>query len=261
MDALYNKQTYLDIHGKDIALTILPFLITIMITSYATYTAILAKIKNDWNSHRCNPIYMPFAGMIMPQPDQSMMDTTIQNFSYCVKQDTSMVFSIVMMPLEFTMFLIIEFLDATMEAIVAFMNFLKWLRDMIGEIAQELYNKILNFIIPLMEITIHMRDALAKSNGVLITMLYTTMNIYNTTVSGLVNVVNVLNDVLIEIIAVALAMMATIILAPVGLLTILTVVIPTLVIYIMMETFIKDVMHETTKKAPKKPNVHKHKKK
>jgi len=257
MDVLYNKQTYLDIHGTDVALTFLPILITIMITSYTNYTAILAKIKNDWNSNRCNPIYMPFAGIIMPQSDQSTMDTTIQNFSYCVKQDTSMVFSIVMMPLEFTMYLMIDFLDITMEAIVAAMNFLKWLRNLLGEIFKELYNKILNFIIPLIEITIHMRDALAKSNGVLITMLYTTMNIYNTTVSGLINVVNVLNDVLLGIIATAIAMIATVIMAPLGLLTILTVVVPALVIYAMMETFIKDVMHETTKKAPKKPNTKK----
>ena len=259
MDVLYHKQTYLDIHGKDITFTILPFLITIMITSYSNYTAILAKIKNDWNSNRCNPIYMPFAGMIMPQPGQSMMDTTIQNFSYCVKQDTSMVFSIVMMPLEFTMYLVIEFLDITMEAILAFMNFLKWLRDMLGEIFQELYDKILNFIIPLMEITIHMRDALAKSNGVLITMLYTTMNVYNTTVSGLINVVNVLNDVLLGIIAVALALIATVIAAPIGIVMVLTIVVPSLVIYILMETFIQDVMHETTKKAPKSPNIKKKK--
>jgi hypothetical protein len=270
VDQLYSKQTYLDIHSKDIVLTILPFLITIMITSYSTYHAILAKIKNDWNSNRCNPIYMPFAGIIMPQPGQSMLDTTIQNFSYCVKQDTSMVFSILMMPLEFTMYLVIEFLDITMDAIVAFMSILKWLRDMLGEIFKELYDKILNFVIPLMEITIHVRDALAKSNGVLITMLYTTMNIYNTTVSGLINVVNILNDILIGIISAMLALIAVAIVlmvtpafasgiimyaSGIGIMT--TIVVPTLVIYVLMSTFIKDVMHETTKKAPKTPKIKK----
>ena len=273
MDAihkLYQHQSYLDLHGKDVALTILPFLITILITSYSTYTAILAKIQNDWNSHRCNPIYMPFAGIIMPQPGQSIIETTSQNFSYCIKQDTSMVFNIIMMPLEFSMFLVIEFMDTTMQAIVASMNLMKWLKETIGGIFATLYNKILNFIIPLMEITIHIRDTLAKSNAVILTMLYTTMNIYNTTVSGLINVVNVLNDVLIGIISSMLGMIALAIVLmvtpafPAGItmyasaiVIMTTIVVPTLVIYVLMETFIKDVMHETTKKAPKKPKIQK----
>jgi len=275
MDAihkLYSNQSYLDLHGTDVLLTIIAFLIVISVTSYSSYTAILAKIQNDWNSNRCNPIYMPFAGLIMPQPGQSTMETTIQNFSYCIKQDTSMVFSIIMMPLEFSMYLVIEFLDITMEAITAFMNFIKWLRDMLGGIIAELFNKILNFIIPLMEITIHVRDTLAKTNAVILTMLYTTMNIYNTTISGVINVVNVLNDVLVGIISAMLAVIALAIVLMVtpafpagialyagGIVTMTAIVIPTLVIYILMETFAKDIMHETTKKAPKTPKIKKKK--
>jgi hypothetical protein len=276
MDAihkLYSKQSYLDLYSIDILLTILPFLIVIVVTSYSTYTAILAKIKNDWNSNRCNPIYMPFAGLIMPQQDQSMLDTTINNFSYCVKQDTSMVFSIVMMPLEFAMFLMIEFLDITMEAIMAAMNLMKWLKEMLGKIFAELYDKILKFIIPVMEITIHVRDTLAKTNAVMVTILYTIMNIYNTTVSGVINLVNVLNDFLVGIISVMLAMIALAVILmvtpafPAGIAMYATgigimsvIVIPTLVIYILMETFAKDIMHETTKKAPKTPKIKKKKK-
>jgi hypothetical protein len=276
MDAihtLYSKQTYLDIYSTDILLTILPIIIMFIITSYSTYTAVLARIRNDWNSNRCNPIYMPFAGLIMPEPDQSKMDTTIKNFSYCVQQDTSMVFSIAMMPLEFSMFLVIQFLDATMEAIMASMAFIKWLKDMIGGIFKALYDKILNFIIPLMEITIHVRDTLAKTNGVMLTVLYSIMNIYNITVSGIINIVNILNDFLIGVISVMLALIAVaIVLIPtpafpagiamyatgMGIMT--ATIIPTLVIYILMETFIKDVMHETTKKAPKTPKIKKKKK-
>ena len=267
---LYSQQSYLDLYGTDILLTILAFLIVIVVTSYSSYTAILAKIQNDWNSNRCNPIYMPFAGLIMPQPGQSTMETTIQNFSYCIKQDTSMVFSIVMMPLEFSMYLIIEFLDMTMEAITAAMNAIKWLKDMIGGIVAELYDKILNFIIPLMEITIHVRDTLAKTNAVILTMLYTTMNIYNTTVSGVINIVNVLNDVLVGIISAMLAVIAlaiVLMLTPAfsagialyagGIATMTTIVVPTLVIYVLMETFAKDIMHETSKKAPKTPKIKK----
>jgi hypothetical protein len=202
----------------------------------------------------------------MQQPGVSSTDVTIQNFSYCTKQDASMVFSIAMMPLEFAMFLIIEFIDTAMDAIMAIMEFIQWLKDQLGDMVASLYNKILYFIVPIIEITVHVRDSLAKINGIILTSLYLTMNIYNTTISGIINIMTILNDLLIALIAVVVAMMvfAFILLItpafPIGIslyasasAVMAAILIPTVIIYILMQVFTEAVLNGQTPNAPSLP--------
>jgi hypothetical protein len=188
---LYQKRGYLDRYGGDLCISMVLIAVTITITGFTNYQAVLAQVKTNWNQQRCNPIYMPFAGVIMPQPGVSTFDTTVTNFSYCIKQDASAVFSIAMMPFEFSMYLLIEFIDATLSAILAFMAFIQWLKNQLGGIFAALFTKIISFIIPLVEMIIHLRDFIAKINGIDTAALYTAMNIYNTTVSGIINIMTI----------------------------------------------------------------------
>ena len=267
---LYQKRGYLDRYGGDVCISIALILMTVAITGYTNYQSVIAQVKTNWNLHRCNPIYMPFAGIIMPQPGVSSAETTITNFSYCIKQDASSVFSIAMMPFEFSMYLLIEFIDATLSAILAFMAFIQWLKNQLGGIFAALYTKIIYFIIPLVEMIIHIRDLIAKINGIATTALFTVMNIYNTTVSGIINIMTILNNILITIIAI---MLALIILAfiliptpafPLGIgiyitgLTIMTsFIIPVIVLYTMMQAFTQEVMKTSGPKAQSKPGIKK----
>ncbi len=272
IEDLYKNRGYFSMYGGDLCIAILIILITIGITSYSTYQSLLLQIQTNWNDNRCNPIYMPFAGLIMPQPGMTTGDNTIQNFSYCVKQDASMVFSIVMMPLEFAMYMVIDFIDVTMEAIMAFMQLMQWLKDQLGLIAASIYVQLLNLIIPLMEITVHVRDALAKINGVAVTSLFVTMTIYNSTVSGIINIMTIITDLLIALISVIVAMIvfAFVLLItpafPLGAtlyttatVVLVSIIIPTIILYTLMNTFTTAVMKAESPNPQKTPKVKKKK--
>jgi len=273
IETLYKKKGYFASYGGDFTMAILLIATTIAITSYSTYQSLLLQIKTNWNDNRCNPIYMPFAGIIMPQPGIPASETTSQNFSYCIKQDVSMVFSIAMIPLEFGMFLIIEFLDTVMEAIMAFIKLIQWLKDQLGGIVAMLYNQIIGFIIPLIETVVHVRDALAKINGIAVTSLFLTMNIYNLTVSGVLNIMNILTDLLIVLISVIVAMIifAFVLLItpafPLGLtlyttatVVMVAILVPTIVLYTLMHVFTRAVMNAESPSPPSAPNVKKRRK-
>ena len=267
---LYQKRGYLDRYGGDVCISIGLIVMTIAITGFTNYQTVMVQVKTNWNMHRCNPIYIPFAGVIMPQPGVSTTDTTVTNFSYCIKQDASAVFTIAMMPFEFSMYLMIEFIDGTLSSILAFMAFIQWLKNQLGGIFASLYTKIIYFIIPLIEMIIHIRDLIAKVNGIATTALYTAMNIYNTTVSGNINIMTILNNILIATIAI---MLALIILAfiliptpafPLGLgiyiagLTIMTsFIIPVIVLYTMMQIFTQEVMKTSAPKGQSTPGIKK----
>lgn len=271
---LYKNRGYFDRYGGDVMISLVIILLTLLLTGYSNYQSVLAEVKLNWNQHRCNPIYMPFAGVIMPQAGMSATETTTANFSYCIKQDASAVFSIAIMPLEFGLYLTIDFIDATLESIMAFMGFIQWLKQQLGGIFATLYEKIINFLIPLIEMIVYLRDMIAKLNGVAITSLYTIMNIYNITVSGILNIMVVINNILIATIAVMLAMIVfafaliptpafplglSIYIAGMSILT--SFVIPVIVMYTLMHVFTNEVFKTTSSKPPPIPRIKKMKKK
>jgi hypothetical protein len=270
MEALYQNRGYFELYGKDVVISLGIGAVTLGIVSYATYQSILLQIRANWNESKCNPIYMPFAGLIMPKPGVSTMDNTVENFSYCIKQDASMVFNIAMLPFEFCLYLVIEFMDIVMEAILTFMRLIQWLRDQLGKMVASLYNKLLYFVIPLIEMMIHVRDGLSKINGIALTTLFVTMTVFNTAVSGVINIMNILADLLIALIAVIVALMiiAFVLLVtpafPVGITmyatgtaVLVSILIPTIILYVLMHTFTKTVMDGQAKDSPSPPSVKK----
>ena len=133
-----------------------------------------------------------------------------------------------------------------------------------------LYNKLLYFVIPLIEMMIHVRDGLSKVNSIALTTLFITMSIYNTTVSGVINIMNILADLLIALIAVIVALMiiAFVLLVtpafPVGITmyatgtaVLVSILIPTIILYVLMHTFTTAVMDGQAQDPPSPPSVKK----
>jgi len=270
INELYKNRGYFERYGGDVCISIGLIIVTIMITGYTGYQSVMAQVKTNWNLHRCNPIYMPFAGMIMPEPGTSSIDTTVTNFSYCIKHDVSAVFSIALMPFEFAMYIIIEFIDAVLSAIMAIMAFIQWLKNQLGGIFSKLFDKIVYFIVPLVEMIIHLRDMIAKLNGVALTALYTAMNIYNITISGILNIMVVLNNILIAIIAIMLAMIIlAFILIPTpvfpfglgvyiaGFAIFTSFIIPVVVMYTLMQVFTNEIFQTSAPKGQSTPKIKK----
>lgn len=267
---LCNSLGYFDIHGKDILLAIVIILIVLFSSGFTSYHGLMAKLRADWENQRCMPIMMPFAGYIMPIPGKTNGEVTYDNVRYCIKKDASEVFSIALLPLEFALYVMVEFLDNIEEGIRSVMATIRYILNKITEERDKIYNKIAYVVVPIIEILLYIRDAMAKSTGVMTTALYTVMNIYNIIVSGSINLMKVLSNLVVSVTAVmvalsivGMALMAT----PAALLgftiyasavTMLVVtIIPNILLYILMRTFINTISTEKTNKPPRKPKLKK----
>jgi hypothetical protein len=271
---MYENIGYLGMYGTDVGITILLFVITFAIISYFSYHSVVSQLRMNWNSHKCNPVFMPFAGFIMPKPGQSFSETTFENFNFCIHQDLSAILNLIMMPFEFILYLTIQFLDGVLSTIVATIDFLSYLKNQFGSIFSTIYNKIVNILIPIIEIIIHLRDAIGKVSGILTTMLYTTMNIYNITISGLINILTILVNLLGALIGVLVAMFITAFALiptpafPAGIaiqvsatVLLVGIVLPAIIICSITHNTLEDIFNESSPNAPKKPNIKKKKKK
>jgi len=267
---LYNSLGYVDIHGKDILLSMVIIIIVLFLSGFTSYHGLMAKLRSDWENQRCSPIIMPFAGYIMPIPGKINSEVTYENVRYCIKKDAAEVFSIALLPFEFALYVMVEFLDNIEEGIRSVMATIRYVLNKITEERDKIYNKIAYVVVPIVEMLLYMRDGLAKSAGVMTVALYTVMNIYNIIVSGSINLMKVLSNLIVSVTAIMVALsiigMALIPTPAAALgitiyasaLTMLVVtIVPNILLYILMRTFISTISTEKTDKPPPTPKLKK----
>lgn len=275
VESLYIKDGYFQTYNSDIWISIFLIFITIVIVCYNAYKSVIQQVKLNWNLHRCSPIYLPFAGLIMPEMDKSFVDTTIENFQFCIQSDISSVFNIIMMPIEFILYVMVDCIDAVTMIFVAIAAFAEWIQEMLGEFYAELFNKIIYVITPMIEIILHFRDITAKTNGLLVATIFSILNIYNTTISGasflLTIIINVI-ELLIGIFYVLLALAIYLCLSFFGISSGLAllgiaipmatgVIIPVIVIFSEIANTFQSAFNISTPNAPSKPSTSIHFKK
>lgn len=272
---LYQQRGYFDIHGLDVLITLFLFVVTVVITGYINYQSMLMAIRADWDVYRCNPLIMPFTGVIMPVEGKSNSSITMENFHYCLKRDTAISLSIATMPLEFILYTTVEFLDGLYEGVNMTMNVTRMILNRVLAERDKVFNQVKQFIVPVQEIIIYIRDSLAKSNAVMTTALYVVMNMYNIIISGTINLMKILSNLILIwttamliVAAIAFALIATGIGAAAGIpmyasavATLLTTIIPGIVIYATLRTFITAISSVSVDKPPKTPTLKKKKKK
>jgi hypothetical protein len=269
VETLYLKNGYFSKYGNDIWITILLIIITIIIVMYNAYKSVIQQIKSNWNEHKCSPIYLPFAGLIMPETGKSFVDTTIENFEYCIQSDISSVFNIIMMPFEFAAYVLVDCIDAITAILVAIAAFIEWLQELLGELFDEIFNKLIYVITPIIKMLLHYRDITSKSNGIFVTLIYSILNIYNTTISGatflmtiVINVVGILIGIFYALIAIALALCASFFGIGAGLAILgvaipiaTAVIIPIIIIYIDIVNSFQPVLTQSAPNAPSRPRT------
>jgi hypothetical protein len=262
-------KTYWHHHWSDVLICVAILLSVFGGMVYSSYQSMLAQVRANWNQNKCSPIFLPFAGLIMPQPNKSALDATMENFDYCIQQDFSAVLNILMLPLEMMAYLIIDAIDVVLTIIAGIIAAFAWLKAQIGGIMETIFDKIIAVVIPIYLIVLRLRDALAKMNGIMLVGLFTTMTIYNVMVSGLINVMNIVYDLLIAVIVVISALLVlaiTLIPTPAFIegiavfaiaSTALKIIIPIVSMYATLRTFIVQTFNVTTSDTPKVPTAKK----
>ena len=259
-----HKRSYLGRHGGDVLKTVVPVIAIIAVMILTSYDAVLKQARSNWSQKQCNPIYMPFAGSIMPQTGETSSETTRKNFNYCIHRDISAAISIILMPLEFVNYLILGTLDAIIQSMIATMKFYNVASKIITKSSNETTNRLAEFMIPLTIALTKMRDSMARGSATLLTGAYTVFSIYNIMVSGLLNMLNVVLNLLIILFAVITFMyiigailIAAVISAPIGIAMIVVasallygIFIPVLIMYILLAVFMTDTFGAKAKPSP-----------
>ena len=85
INTIYTKLGYSGKYGGSIWTTVILLLIFCCLITYYYVLNHLEPIKANWAVERCNPLYIPLAGIIVKPEDVSSFDYTQMNFQYCIQ--------------------------------------------------------------------------------------------------------------------------------------------------------------------------------
>ena len=199
INKLYDKLTYFDLYGTSVLSFIIITIIVFLVYSYSVVMLNASAIKDDWVNQRCNPTVIPFAGFINKPSNQSIVDFTGDNFTYCVQDILTQITGFVLQPFDFIVNFLTGIFNDFAQALNFIRNFMANIRTEFSDIAENILSRILNMLIPIQRIFIAMHDSFAKGQAVLTAGLYTTLGSYLTLQSFLGAIAELIIEILIAV--------------------------------------------------------------
>ena len=203
---MYDNLSYLDQYGNSVILIILITFILFLLITYSYIMINIIPIRNNWTAERCKPYVIPFAGLINAPEGTSMTDYTQENFTYCMQNVTSSLAEDAVSPLSFITSSLTMVANIIQSSINSIRDMVNKVRTSIQSVTEEVMGRLLNFIVPLQQIVIKIKDMLMKTQGVFTGVLYTLFGSYFTLKSLLGAIAELVIKILIGL-AVAIAIL------------------------------------------------------
>ena len=151
---------------KDITLTLLIFLVFIALFFYNVMAVQMANIKKNWSVQRCEPLVMPFAGIVGPPGTD-----TGHNFAHCMKTMQSGVMTQFLQPMQHNM----TMLGTLGGQITTSMGDMKGLtanmRGNLGSASTGIFSIFVNVITTFQRLLSYLTDLIQKLLGVFVVLV------------------------------------------------------------------------------------------
>jgi hypothetical protein len=170
---MYDKLNYFDQYGGSLVLFIIITLIILILISYFQTMINIQPVVDDWPNQRCKPNIIPFAGFITHPEGVTATQYTYQNFNYCIQNILSSITGDAVKPLTYLTNFLTSFADRIQNSIQSIREMFDKIRIYFQGVSQEIMGRLMNVMIPLMQIIISFRDLIGKIQGTMTAALFT----------------------------------------------------------------------------------------
>jgi len=177
---MYEKLGYFDQYGATFVLFILITIALIIFIIYLHTTINIQPIIQDWPNQRCKPYIIPIAGLITHPEGMSASDYTFQNFNYCTQNILTDMTGFFVQPITFITNMFVAIVNDIKEAIQFVRAMFDKVRNFLQTVTEEIMGKLMNFMIPLQQIIISLRDLIGKVQGGMTAALFTLLGSFYT---------------------------------------------------------------------------------
>jgi hypothetical protein len=182
---LYRNLTYSNVYAPYIILNF------ILIAGLVLYIIFINVIKNakyyrdNWDTERCNPTILPFAGFINKTNDKTVFQYTGENFQYCVQNIIQGFAGASLDPFNYTIRLLTELYSSISEIVNTLRGFVDYIRNCLSDIFGTILGKVVNIVISVVRILTVIRDVMTRSLGTIVLTYYYVQSVFLTSFSAL----------------------------------------------------------------------------
>ena len=180
IENLYGNLTYFDQYGGSVFLFIIISIVLFIVVSYSYVMMNITPIKQNWNTERCKPYIIPFAGIINKPDNMTATDFTAQNFNFCSQNILKEITGFAVEPINIVMDAITETVNFVKKALQYIRAMINNIRKDFMSISAQIMDRLANIMIPLQQIIIGVKDMFGKIQGALTAALYTLLGAYYT---------------------------------------------------------------------------------
>lgn len=200
---LYSKEGFFQRYGVELIISSLIIFIFLITISYFYILSHVKTLRKDWPQNKCNPIYIPFAGIIINDPNKSNLETTSENFNFCVNNILSSIISTILEPIYYFVKLLIETWKEIITSIQNIRSMFNNMRNSANNVTKDVMNRGINITTPFIQNTIVARDTLNKTNGVMAAGLFQIFGTYLTLKSLIATIIELVITLVLIVLAVA----------------------------------------------------------
>ena len=178
LNKLYDNRKYFDSYGGSAVISVSFVIASFVLISYLHLKRKFDDIKKEWPKYRCHPQVIPFAGIINKDPDMSILETSASNFTYCTNTILTNITGYFVSPIYYLANSLTSIVYGTADTI-------QYVRMKIASIISNFSNmdsiimgKIMGYIIPVRIFLIKIKNMMARSNGTLVTSVFTAIGGY-----------------------------------------------------------------------------------
>ena len=180
---IYKDRGYFEIYGTDLLIAIIIIYVLLLGTSYFYILTHKKNIESNWPEKRCNPLYIPLSGFIVKNKNQSVLDATSENFTYCTKNILTTVANDAFAPIYYVFNVLNKSFSEITSSVNSVRGMFNKVRTNIGNTASNISGRTLNVTMPVVHQSIHSRDSLSRIHGIATTAVYQLFGLFITTFS------------------------------------------------------------------------------
>ena len=182
IDNLYEKSGFFDKYGVQFLIAIVIIILFVFTFTYISILNNLVPIKKNWATEKCNPLYMPFAGIINNDGgSKTNLDYTIDNFNTCLGVISEDVAQVTLDPLNYLVDIVTNSFSSMSGLFGNLAGYFSSVIATISIFVREAYESLLNATISFVRVAEVIKDTFGKITGVLTTAMYSQILMMNIT--------------------------------------------------------------------------------
>jgi len=202
---LKHKKSYLSSYGSDLLVSIIIIYIYLVAITYYYVKNHIPQLRKSWPKNRCNPLFMPFASLVLKNNTQPANKVIEDNFSGCIQNILESIAQDALAPIYYAKRLAQEGVEDAINAVDSIRGFFNIMRNDITDTAKSISGRTLNVMIPPTHMAITTKDSLWRIKGVYTSGIYMMMGTYLTMKSTIMVIIHII------VVIILVALVATIV--------------------------------------------------